>query len=194
MSAVAASETAMSAVANSAIGRNAVIASEYYDTYMKEDTMCIAKLAVGFANLESAGYSSMAGVAADSTAMTAVAASSTAMTAVAASSTAMTAVAVSAIARSKIEASATATGALGNSPLRKTYMDPSDGWNTDTIRTGKGFLISACQAKGATAKVTYDGTEVVVNNTTVTVNKFFLNSLTYYTYWTNSNLIYIPIN
>ena len=60
--------------------------------------MAIAKLVVGFANLESARYSGCAGMAADSTAMTAVAASSTAMTAVAASSTAMTAVAASGVA------------------------------------------------------------------------------------------------
>ena len=60
--------------------------------------MAIAKLVVGFANLESARYSGCAGMAADSTAMNAVAASSTAMNAVAASSTAMNAVAASGVA------------------------------------------------------------------------------------------------
>ena len=95
MSVLAASETAMSVLADSATARTALTGSSYYEKYMQNDTMCIAKLAVGFANLASVGYSSMAGVAADATAMNAVAASSTAMNAVAASSTAMNAVAAS---------------------------------------------------------------------------------------------------
>ena len=98
MNAVAASSTAMNAVAASSVARNAISASPYYDAKIKENDMAIAKLVVGFANLESARYSGCAGMAADSTAMTAVAASSTAMTAVAASSTAMTAVAASGVA------------------------------------------------------------------------------------------------
>ena len=98
MTAVAASATAMTAVAASSVARNAISASPYYDEKIKENDMAIAKLVVGFANLESARYSGCAGMAADSTAMTAVAASSTAMTAVAASSTAMTAVAASGVA------------------------------------------------------------------------------------------------
>ena len=93
MSAVAASATAMSAVADSNTARTAISASEYYNQYIKENDMAIAKLAVGFAGLASAGYSGMAGVAADATAMTAVAASSTAMTAVAASGVALNAIA-----------------------------------------------------------------------------------------------------
>ena len=88
----------MTAVAASSVARNAISASPYYDEKIKENDMAIAKLVVGFANLASANYSSMAGVVADATAMTAVAASSTAMTAVAASSTAMTAVAASGVA------------------------------------------------------------------------------------------------
>ncbi|WP_277138906.1 hypothetical protein, partial [Anaerotignum faecicola] len=75
MSVLAASETAMSVLADSATARTALMGSSYYGKYMKNDTMCIAKLVVGFANLASAGYSSMAGVAADATAMNAVAAS-----------------------------------------------------------------------------------------------------------------------
>ena len=89
MSVLAASETAMSVLADSATARTALTGSSYYGKYMQNDTMCIAKLVVGFANLASVGYSSMAGVAADATAMNAVAASSTAMNAVAASTTAM---------------------------------------------------------------------------------------------------------
>ena len=89
MSVLAASETAMSVLADSATARKALTGSSYYGKYMQNDTMCIAKLVVGFANLASVGYSSMAGVAADATAMNAVAASSTAMNAVAASTTAM---------------------------------------------------------------------------------------------------------
>ena len=92
---MAENSTAMSVLADSATARTALTGSSYYGKYMQNDTMCIAKLAVGFANLASVGYSSMAGVAADATAMNAVAASSTAMNAVAASSTAMNAVAAS---------------------------------------------------------------------------------------------------
>lgn len=69
----------MSVLADSATARTALMGSSYYGKYMQNDTMCIAKLVVGFANLASAGYSSMAGVAADATAMNAVAASTTAM-------------------------------------------------------------------------------------------------------------------
>lgn len=101
MQRVANSATAMDAISGSKIARDAVQASPYYDAKIKENDMAIAKLVVGFANLESARYSGCAGMAADSTAMTAIAASSaamTAMTAVAASSTAMTAVAASGVA------------------------------------------------------------------------------------------------
>ena len=112
MTAVAASATAMTAVAASSVARNAISASPYYDEKIKENDMAIAKLVVGFANLESAGYSGCAGMAADSTAMTAVAASSTAMTAVAASATAMGKIAAVASALSKLAASTTAMDAL----------------------------------------------------------------------------------
>ena len=112
MQRVANNTTAMDAIGRSRIARDAVQASPYYNSYIKENDMAIAKLAVALANLESAGYSGMAGVAADSTAMTAVAASSTAMTAVAASSTAMTAVAASSTAMTAVAASATAMGKI----------------------------------------------------------------------------------
>ena len=112
MSVLAASETAMSVLADSATARTALTGSSYYGKYMQNDTMCIAKLVVGFANLASVGYSSMAGVAADATAMNAVAASSTAMNAVAASSTAMNAVAASSTAMNAVAASTTAMDAL----------------------------------------------------------------------------------
>ena len=112
MTAVAASATAMTAVAASSVARNAISASPYYDEKIKENDMAIAKLVVGFANLESARYSGCAGMAADSTAMTAVAASSTAMTAVAASSTAMTAVAASSTAMTAVAASGVALKAI----------------------------------------------------------------------------------
>ena len=112
MTAVAASSTAMTAVAASSVARNAISASPYYDAKIKENDMAIAKLVVGFANLESARYSGCAGMAADSTAMTAVAASSTAMTAVAASATAMGKIAAVDAALSKLAASTTAMDAL----------------------------------------------------------------------------------
>ncbi len=112
MQRVANNTTAMDAIGRSRIARDAVQASPYYNSYIKENDMAIAKLAVALANLESAGYSGMAGVAADSTAMTAVAASSTAMTAVAASATAMGKIAAVDAALSKLAASTTAMDAL----------------------------------------------------------------------------------
>ena len=115
MHAIANSETAMDAIGTSRIARDAVQASPYYNSYIKENDMAIAKLVVALASLESAGYSGMAGVAADSTAMTAVAASSTAMTAVVASSTAMTAVAASSTAMTAVVASSTAMTAVAAS-------------------------------------------------------------------------------
>ena len=112
MQRVANNTTAMDAIGRSRIARDAVQASPYYNSCIKENDMAIAKLAVALANLESAGYSGMAGVAADSTAMTAVAASSTAMTAVAASATAMGKIAAVDAALSKLAASTTAMDAL----------------------------------------------------------------------------------
>ena len=72
MQRVANSATAMDAISGSKIARGAVQASPYYNSYIKENDMAIAKLVVSFANLASAGYSGMAGVAADATAMNAV--------------------------------------------------------------------------------------------------------------------------
>ena len=120
MHAITNSETAMDAIGTSRIARDAVQASPYYNSYIKENDMAIAKLVVALASLESAGYSGMAGVAADSTAMTAVAASSTAMTAVVTSSTAMTAVAASATAMGKIAA---VDAALSKLAASTTAMD-----------------------------------------------------------------------
>ena len=122
MNAVAASSTAMNAVAASSVARNAISASPYYDAKIKENDMAIAKLVVGFANLESARYSGCAGMAADSTAMTAVAASSTAMTAVAASSTAMTAVAASSTAMTAVAASGVALKAIAQAYKKTANM------------------------------------------------------------------------
>ena len=112
MQRIANSTTAMDAIGGNSIARDAISASSYYDANIKENDMAIAKLVVGFANLESARYSGCAGMAADSTAMTAVAASSTAMTAVAASATAMGKIAAVDAALSKLAASTTAMDAL----------------------------------------------------------------------------------
>ena len=112
MQRIANSTTAMDAIGGSKIARDAVQASPYYDAKIKENDMAIAKLVVGFANLESARYSGCAGMAADSTAMTAIAASSAAMTAVAASATAMGKIAAVDAALSKLAASTTAMDAL----------------------------------------------------------------------------------
>lgn len=102
MQRVANSATAMDAISGNKIARGAVQASPYYNSYIKENDMAIAKLAVALANLESARYSGCAGMAADSTAMTAVAASATAMGKIAAVDAAL----------SKLAASTTAMDAL----------------------------------------------------------------------------------
>ena len=102
MQRIANSTTAMDAIGGSKIARDAVQASPYYDAKIKENDRAIAKLVVGFANLESARYSGCAGMAADSTAMTAVAASATAMGKIAAVDAAL----------SKLAASTTAMDAL----------------------------------------------------------------------------------
>ena len=115
MQRIANSTTAMDAIGGSKIARDAVQASPYYNSYIKENDMAIAKLVVALASLESAGYSGMAGVAADSTAMNAVAASSTAMNAVVASSTAMNAVVASSTAMNAVVASSTAMTAVAAS-------------------------------------------------------------------------------
>ena len=122
MQRVANNRGAMDAIGRSRIARDAVQASPYYNSCIKENDMAIAKLAVALANLESAGYSGMAGVAADSTAMTAVAASATAMTAVAASSTAMTAVAASSTAMTAVAASGVALKAIAQAYKKTANM------------------------------------------------------------------------
>ena len=126
MQRVANNRGAMDAIGRSRIARDAVQASPYYNSYIKENDMAIAKLVVSFANLASAGYSGMAGVAADATAMNAVAASSTAMNAVAASSTAMTAVAASATAMTAVAASSVARNAISASPYYDEKIKEND--------------------------------------------------------------------
>ena len=185
MTAVAASATAMTAVAASSVARNAISASPYYDTTIKENDMAIAKLVVGFANLESARYSGCAGMAADSTAMTAVAASSTAMTAVAASG-----VALQAIARAykntanmlkflqAVNASDTlikriyttltnATALFGATQLGgQDSVDSANSWAT-TSAAPNAFLACACgyYSSGGSVNVTYNGTVIAQKKT-----------------------------
>ena len=63
MTAIAVSAVAMNAIGGNSIARDAISASSYYDANIKENDMAIAKLVVGFANLESARYSGCAGMA-----------------------------------------------------------------------------------------------------------------------------------
>ena len=186
MTAVAASATAMTAVAASSVARNAISASPYYDEKIKENDMAIAKLVVGFANLESAGYSGCAGMAADSTAMTAVAASSTAMTAVAASGVALKAIAqaykntanmlqfLKAVNASdtlvkRIYSTLTgATGLFGATQLgSQDGVESANSWAT-TSAAPNAFLACACgyySSGGSSVNVTYNGTVIAQNKT-----------------------------
>ena len=186
MNAVAASSTAMNAVAASSVARNAISASPYYDEKIKENDMAIAKLVVGFANLESARYSGCAGMAADSTAMTAVAASSTAMTAVAASGVALQAIAqaykntanmlkfLQAVNASdtlvkRIYSTLTnATGLFDAAQLgAQDSVTNADKWAT-TSAAPKAFLACACgyyDTRSNSVNVTYNGTVIAQNKT-----------------------------
>ena len=186
MTAVAASATAMTAVAASSVARNAISASPYYDEKIKENDMAIAKLVVGFANLESAGYSGCAGMAADSTAMTAVAASSTAMTAVAASGVALKAIAqaykntanmlqfLQAVNASdtlikRIYTTLTnATALFGTAQLGgQDSVADANKWAT-TSAAPNAFLACACgyyNSGNASVDVTYNGTAIAQNKT-----------------------------
>ena len=186
MNAVAASSTAMNAVAASAVARNAISASPYYDAKIKENDMAIAKLVVGFANLESARYSGCAGMAADSTAMTAVAASSTAMTAVAASGVALQAIAkaykqtadmlqfLKAVNASdtlvkRIYSTLTnATALFGAAQLgSQDSVENANSWAT-TSAAPNAFLACACGYYGSSSdsvSVTYNGTVIAQKKT-----------------------------
>lgn len=185
MQRIANSTTAMDAIGGSRIARDAVQASPYYNSYIKENDMAIAKLAVALANLESAGYSGMAGVAADSTAMTAVAASSTAMTAVAASGVALKAIAqaykntanmlqfLKAVNASdtlikRIYTTLTnATTLFGASQLGgQDGVESANSWAT-TSAAPNAFLACACgyYSSGASVNVTYNGTVIAQGKT-----------------------------
>ena len=186
MAGVAADSTAMTAVAASSVARNAISASPYYDEKIKENDMAIAKLVVGFANLASANYSSMAGVVADATAMTAVAASSTAMTAVAASGVALKAIAQAYKKTANmlqflkaVNASDTLIKRIYNTLTNATalfgatQLGAQDGvadansWAT-TSAAPNAFLACACgyyNSGGANVDVTYNGTAIAQNKT-----------------------------
>ena len=186
MQRVANNRGAMDAIGRSRIARDAVQASPYYNSYIKENDMAIAKLVVGFANLESAGYSGCAGMAADSTAMTAVAASSTAMTAVAASGVALKAIAqaykntanmlqfLKAVNASdtlvkRIYSTLTgATGLFGATQLGgQDSVDSANSWAT-TSAAPNAFLACACgyySSGGSSVNVTYNGTVIAQNKT-----------------------------
>jgi hypothetical protein len=168
------------------VARNAISASPYYDEKIKENDMAIAKLVVGFANLESARYSGCAGMAADSTAMTAVAASSTAMTAVAASGVALKAIAqaykktanmlqfLKAVNASdtlvkRIYSTLTgATGLFGATQLgSQDGVESANSWAT-TSAASNAFLACACgyySSGGSSVNVTYNGTVIAQNKT-----------------------------
>lgn len=176
MAGVAADSTAMTAVAASSVARNAISASPYYDEKIKENDMAIAKLVVGFANLESARYSGCAGMAADSTAMTAVAASGVALKAIAQAykNTAnmlqfLKAVNASDTLIKRIYTTLTnATALFGASQLgAQDGVADANIWAT-TSAAPNAFLACACgyyNSGGASVDVTYNGTAIAQNKT-----------------------------
>ena len=176
MNAVAASSTAMNAVAASAVARNAISASPYYDAKIKENDMAIAKLVVGFANLESARYSGCAGMAADSTAMTAVAASGVALKAIAQAykKTAnmlqfLKAVNASDTLVKRIYSTLTnATALFGAAQLgSQDSVENANSWAT-TSAAPNAFLACACGYYGSSSdsvSVTYNGTVIAQKKT-----------------------------
>lgn len=176
MAGVAADSTAMTAVAASSVARNAILASPYYDEKIKENDMAIAKLVVGFANLESARYSGCAGMAADSTAMTAVAASGVALKAIAQAykNTAnmlqfLKAVNASDTLIKRIYSTLTgATGLFGATQLgSQDGVESANSWAT-TSAAPNAFLACACgyySSGGSSVNVTYNGTVIAQNKT-----------------------------
>ena len=176
MNAVAASSTAMNAVAASSVARNAISASPYYDAKIKENDMAIAKLVVGFANLESARYSGCAGMAADSTAMTAVAASGVALKAIAQAykKTAnmlqfLKAVNASDTLVKRIYSTLTnATALFGAAQLgSQDSVENANSWAT-TSAAPNAFLACACGYYGSSSdsvSVTYNGTVIAQKKT-----------------------------
>ena len=176
MNAVAASSTAMNAVAASSVARNAISASPYYDAKIKENDMAIAKLVVGFANLESARYSGCAGMAADSTAMTAVAASGVALKAIAQAykKTAnmlkfLQAVNASdTLIKSIYNTLTKATTLFGAAQLgSQDSVENANSWAT-TSAAPNAFLACACGYYGSSSdsvSVTYNGTVIAQKKT-----------------------------
>ena len=138
--------------------------------------MAIAKLVVGFANLESAGYSGCAGMAADSTAMTAVAASGVALKAIAQAykNTAnmlqfLQAVNASDTLIKRIYTTLTnATALFGTAQLGgQDSVADANKWAT-TSAAPNAFLACACgyyNSGGASVDVTYNGTAIAQNKT-----------------------------
>ena len=126
MTAIAASSTAMAAVAASSTAMTAIIANS---TAL---------------NAVVTSSTAMTAIIANATALNAVVTSSTAMAAVAASSTAMTAVGNSITAMSAISASSTALTALCNSPLAVT-TNASTWGSSSTLLTGKRILVGFSQ-------------------------------------------------
>lgn len=176
MQRVANNRGAMDAIGRSRIARDAVQASPYYNSYIKENDMAIAKLVVGFANLESAGYSGCAGMAADSTAMTAVAASGVALKAIAQAykNTAnmlqfLQAVNASDTLIKRIYTTLTnATALFGTAQLGgQDSVADANKWAT-TSAAPNAFLACACgyyNSGGASVDVTYNGTAIAQNKT-----------------------------
>lgn len=175
MQRIANSTTAMDAISGSKIARGAVQASPYYNSYIKENDMAIAKLVVGFANLESARYSGCAGMAADSTAMTAVAASGVALKAIAQAykKTAnmlqfLKAVNASDTLIKRIYNTLTnATALFGATQLgSQDSVENANSWAT-TSAAPNAFLACACgyYSSGNSVNVTYNGTVIAQKKT-----------------------------
>ena len=138
--------------------------------------MAIAKLVVGFANLESARYSGCAGMAADSTAMTAVAASGVALKAIAQAykKTAnmlqfLKAVNASDTLVKRIYSTLTnATALFGAAQLgSQDSVENANSWAT-TSAAPNAFLACACGYYGSSSdsvSVTYNGTVIAQKKT-----------------------------
>ena len=171
MQRIANSTTAMDAISGSKIARGAVQASPYYDAKIKENDMAIAKLVVGFANLESARYSGCAGMAADSTAMTGVALKAIAQ---AYKKTAnmlqfLKAVNASDTLVKRIYSTLTnATALFGAAQLgSQDSVENANSWAT-TSAAPNAFLACACGYYGSSSdsvSVTYNGTVIAQKKT-----------------------------
>ena len=204
MTAVASSQTAMTAVINNATALNAVVSSSTAMAAIQKSqtalnaiaasSMATAKYAAGAAGLNPADYADM----------TAIASSSTAMAAVINSEAARTALVSSSVARKALKASSLAV---------EMSLVSSDGqyWNSIGTKTMRGLILytKAGNTDNAFTITKVDSTTLASNNNARNAatsgntgykdwleafpnSSWVLSSITFYAYYRTTKIKYIP--